>query len=123
MADFAGIDDTSLGLYGAFGYDLLFQFEPIDQRLPRAAGESDLHLFLPDQFFMVDRRKETAFRYDYEIAHGELTTAGLARDAAPITLGGPSADTPPNIETDHSDTAYAGMVDQGARGNPGRQRV
>jgi len=112
LADFTGIADTSLGLYGAFGYDLLFQFEPIAQRLPRAGTESDLHLFLPDQFFMVDRRKETAFRYDYEFAKGEATTEGRARDAAPITITEAPSDTPPAIETDHSDDAYADMVDR-----------
>jgi anthranilate synthase len=111
LAEFEGIADTSLGLYGAFGYDLLFQFEPITQRLPRDATGSDLHLFLPDQFFMVDRRKETAFRYDYEIAKGDLTTVGLARVAAPIALNGAASDVPPTIKTDHSDTAYAEMVD------------
>lgn len=112
LADFGGIADTSLGLYGAFGYDLLFQFEPIVQRLARDAGDSDLHLFLPDQFFMVDRRKETAFQYDYEIAHDDLTTEGLPRDAAPIAQPAPVATTPPDITTDHSDVAYGGMVDQ-----------
>jgi len=112
LADFDGIADTSLGLYGAFGYDLLFQFEPIVRRLARDAGDSDLHLFLPDQFFMVDRRKETAFQYDYEIAHGDLTTADLPRDAAPIAQPAQVVATPPDITTDHSDAAYAGMVDQ-----------
>ncbi len=29
-------EDEHLGLYGAFGYDLVFQFEPISQRLQRA---------------------------------------------------------------------------------------
>ena len=39
IADFAG-PDPHLGLYGAFGYDLAFQFEPVRQRLnasPRPA--------------------------------------------------------------------------------------
>jgi anthranilate synthase len=112
LTDFAGIADTSLGLYGAFGYDLLFQFEPIAQRLPRARADSDLHLFLPDQFFMVDRRKETAFRYDYEFARGDVATAGLDREAAPIAVRDAAADTPPTIETDHSDAGYADMVDK-----------
>jgi len=38
---FASPDDPHLGLYGAFGYDLVFQFEPMPLRLPRplpAAG-------------------------------------------------------------------------------------
>ena len=32
---FASPDDEHLGLYGAFGYDLVFQFEPMQLRLPR----------------------------------------------------------------------------------------
>jgi anthranilate synthase len=36
-----------LALIGAFGYDLLFQFDPIELKLPRT-GVKDLHLFLCD---------------------------------------------------------------------------
>ncbi len=112
IADFAGIEDTSLGLYGAFGYDLLFQFEPIVQRLAREAGDSNLHLFLPDQFFMVDRRKETAFRYDYEFSRGGLTTVGLARDIPAAAVPSRADEPPPAVVTDHSDADYAVMVDR-----------
>ncbi|NQV82049.1 MAG: chorismate-binding protein, partial [Alphaproteobacteria bacterium] len=112
IADFAGVEDTSLGLYGAFGYDLLFQFEPIVQRLARDAQDSNLHLFLPDQFFMVDRRKETAFRYDYEFSRGGVTTVGLARDVAVTAVPARADDPPPAVVTDHSDADYAVMVDR-----------
>ncbi len=112
IADFDGIDDTSLGLYGAFGYDLLFQFEPIRQHLARTPDDSNLHLFLPDQFFMVDRRKETAFRFDYDFSRGTVTTAGLPRDT-PSPAGATRDDSPPpTVTTDHSDDAYAAMVDK-----------
>jgi len=43
--EFRGEEDSRLGLVGAFGYDLLFQFEPIEKKLPRD-GHKDLHLFL-----------------------------------------------------------------------------
>ena len=33
---FGSREDAHLGLYGAFGYDLVFQFEPMQLRLPRA---------------------------------------------------------------------------------------
>ncbi|MBV9584463.1 MAG: anthranilate synthase component I, partial [Alphaproteobacteria bacterium] len=39
---FASPDDEHLGLYGAFGYDLVFQFEPTQLRLPRPADQRDL---------------------------------------------------------------------------------
>jgi anthranilate synthase len=60
IAEFAGYVDPFLGLYGGFGYDLLFQFEPIAQRHRRPADVKDLHLFVPDQIVVVDRRKEVA---------------------------------------------------------------
>ena len=47
IEEFRGEEDARLGLVGAFGYDLLFQFEPIEKKLPRS-GHKDLHLFLCD---------------------------------------------------------------------------
>ena len=44
----ASDEDDQLGLYGAFGYDLVFQFEPIELSLPRPADQRDLVLFLAD---------------------------------------------------------------------------
>jgi anthranilate synthase len=49
---FGSTEDRHLGLYGGFGYDLVFQFEPMTVRLPRAADQRDLVLFLP----VLDRR-------------------------------------------------------------------
>jgi anthranilate synthase len=112
IEDLGAIADTSLGFYGAFGYDLLFQFEPIRQRLARDADDADLHLFLPDQFFMVDRRKETAVRYDYDFAKGATSTAGIARAPGSVTAAAPAAPAAAGIATDHSDDAYAAMVDR-----------
>ena len=41
--------DTHLGLYGAFGYELAFQFEPVHPKLERDGSQRDLVLYLPDQ--------------------------------------------------------------------------
>jgi len=76
--------DTHLGLYGAFGYDLAFQFEPVRQRLNRDAaatggGARDLVLHLPDQVWVVDRKRETATRFSYDFETQAGATAGLAR--------------------------------------------
>jgi len=57
IEEFRGEEDCRLGLVGAFGYDLLFQFEPIEKKLPRA-GHKDLHLFLCDDIWFMDRKKE-----------------------------------------------------------------
>jgi anthranilate synthase len=47
IADLAG-PDPNLGLYGAFGYDLAFQFEPVRPRIRRDPAQRDLVLRLRD---------------------------------------------------------------------------
>src|SRR5579859_3585147 len=71
--------DQHLGLYGAFGYDLAFQFEEIRLRLARDDGQRDLVLHLPDEVYVLDRKRETATRYSYEFEAGGASTAGLPR--------------------------------------------
>ena len=83
IEEFRGADDDHLGLIGAFGYDLLFQFEPIEKKLPRS-GHKDLHLFLCDDISFMDRKKEQIQRFSYDFTRGEVTTAGLKRDAAAV---------------------------------------
>jgi len=79
IADFEGLRDAVLGLYGAFGYDLIFQFERMALRHERAADGTDLLLYLPDRLYLVDRRKETALRVDYEFRRGDVATSGAGR--------------------------------------------
>src|SRR6202020_749497 len=81
IADLAG-DDPNLGLYGAFGYDLAFQFEPLRLRNPRAAGQRDLVLHLPDRIWVLDRKRETAVCYSYEFDTAAASTRPLPRPAA-----------------------------------------
>jgi len=79
------IDDPHLGLYGAFGYDLAFQFEPVTLRRQRPEGQRDLVLHLPDEIWVLDRRREEATRYRYEFSVHGSSTQGLER---------PTSDTP-----------------------------
>jgi len=112
VAEFQGIKDPFLGLYGGFGYDLLFQFEPIARRHVRPAEARDLHLFLPDQIVVVDRRKEVAFRLDYEFFRGEDSTVDLGRRTfmpLPAPAGGGASGEP---TSDHTPEDYAAMVDR-----------
>ncbi len=83
IAAFAG-DDPHLGLYGAFGYDLAFQFEPVTPRLDRAAGQRDLVLHLPDELFVVDRKRETAMRYSLRVRRGRPVHRGPATGHAGV---------------------------------------
>jgi anthranilate synthase len=82
ITSFAG-PDPHLGLYGAFGYDLAFQFEPVRLRSARPASQRDLVLHLPDRLYVLDRKRETAVccSYDFEVA-GQ-STRSLPREAGP----------------------------------------
>ena len=66
-----------LSLVGAFGYDLLLQFDPIEQKLPRQ-DVKDLHLYLCDDIYFMDRKTERIERYQYDFARGDLAKIGRA---------------------------------------------
>ncbi|GAB3405775.1 anthranilate synthase [Flindersiella endophytica] len=76
---FASDQDDHLGLFGAYGYDLAFQFEPVRLRHQRPEQQRDFVLHIPDQIVVLDRKRETCTRYDYEFAAGDRTTEGLPR--------------------------------------------
>ncbi len=115
IAEFKGLDDGFLGLYGAFGYDLLFQFDPIVLSRPRPADQRDLHLYLPDVITVADRRKEQAFRYEYEFARDGLDTVGVRTQAFGRPLVAPKSDGPAvtsgPITSDYTAEEYAAMVE------------
>ena len=99
--------DGHLGLYGAFGYDLAFQFEPMRMRLERPDDQRDLVLYLPDELIIVDHRRERATRrrYDFE-SHGR-TTAGLPRRGSSAPYVG---QTTVERDCDHLPGEYADGV-------------
>ena len=70
--------DRQLGLYGAFGYDLTFQFESIDLKQTRDPEQRDLLLYLPDRIMVVDQDKRDAWKLSYEFAVDQESTEGLA---------------------------------------------
>ncbi len=108
IQEFRGAEDGRLALLGAFGYDLLFQFEPIELRLPRS-GHKDLHLFLCDDISFMDRENERIDRYQYDFTCGEATTRGLDREASEIPE--PARRGPAPIVSDHRPEEYMGNVE------------
>nr|WP_218935953.1 anthranilate synthase component I [Actinomadura citrea] len=86
VVDLFRCDDPHLGLYGAFGYDLSLQFEPLRTRLERPDDQRDLVLHLADEMVVVDRKRETSHRISYEFEVDGSGTAGLPRDtgATPV---------------------------------------
>ena len=100
--------DSRLALVGAFGYDLLFQFDPIDRKLPRE-GHKDLRLFLCDDIYYMDRKKEQIERFRYDFALGDLSTSGLARTGAPAARPPKRPDN--EIQSDHQPEEYMRKVE------------
>jgi len=107
--EFRNEQDSRLGLVGAFGYDLLFQFDPIEKRLPRT-GRKDLHLFLCDDIYFMDRKKEQVERYQYEFDYQGLSTLALPRTAEPVAA--PEVVQPGPIESDHTPAEYMASVEK-----------
>ena len=104
---FASPEDSHLGLYGAFGYELAFQFDAIRLAMPRDDNERNLVLFLPDDILVVDHRREVATRYRYEFETGGARTSGLPRTGsrAPYVAAGAV-----ERECDHAPGEYAATV-------------
>ncbi|TIP84928.1 MAG: anthranilate synthase [Mesorhizobium sp.] len=73
-------EDANLGLYGAFGYDLAFQFDPVDYKLERQQSQRDLVLFLPDEILVVDHYSTKAWTDRYDYSSDGFSTEGLPRD-------------------------------------------
>ena len=109
IEEFRGEENSRLGLVGAFGYDLLFQFEPIEKKLPRH-GHKDLHLFLCDDIWYMDRKKEQVERFQYEFEGPGGNTHGLPREGEELAPPAPVASGP--IASDHTPEEYMANVEK-----------
>ena len=107
VALFRHADEPHLGLYGAFGYDLAFQFEPIRPRLAREPEQRDLVLYLPDELVVVDHRREVAMRRTYDFESAGRSTRGRPRHGTATPYVG-AARAP--RAADHACGEYAAMV-------------
>jgi anthranilate synthase len=88
ISTFASPEDEHLGLYGAFGYDLVFQFEQMPKCLQRADDQRDLVLYLPDELIIVDYYLQKAFRLQYDFVTANASTRDLARTGEVIDYRG-----------------------------------
>jgi anthranilate synthase len=106
--------DQHLGLYGAFGYDLAFQFEPVRLRQRRDSSSRDLVLHLPDQIYVLDRKRETATRFSYEFETPAGSTRDIARDqVGRADRGGREQHVPvPETPAGPRPGSYARVVEQ-----------
>ncbi|MEO6757888.1 MAG: anthranilate synthase component I [Saprospiraceae bacterium] len=111
--EFCHPDDSRLSVVGAFGYDLLFQFDPIELQLPRG-DRKDLHLFFCDDIYYMDRKKEQIERFEYDFVLDELSTAGLPREGQIVAK--PTKRKPTPITSDHTREEYMANVETVRKG-------
>ena len=100
-------EDSTLGLYGAFGYELAFQFESPRLRQTRDPKQRDIVLYLPDEIVVVDHRREIATRVEYDFQTTTGSTADLPRGGEAIPY------VPASLverECDHEPGEYAATV-------------
>ncbi len=102
-------EDANLGLYGAFGYDLAFQFDHIEKKLSRPRGQRDLVLYLPDEILVVDHHQAIAWHDHYEYSFGAKTTRGLPRGTADQPFAAAEIDPP---RGDHQPGEYSKIVEK-----------
>jgi len=108
--EFRHPQDARLALIGAFGFDLLYQFEPIEKKLPRS-GHKDLHLYFCDEIWSMDRKKEQIERYRWDFEYEGISTLALDRSAQAV----PPVSTAPagseGIRSDHTPEEYMANVE------------
>lgn len=116
VACFSSPVDSYLGLYGAFGYDLTFQFEDVIRYQSRNEKDRDLVLYLPDQIIVADHRIGKTICYNYEFVCRSWdsekfseTTGGFRRTGKKIPY---TPATQVAKECDHSEGEFAERVEQ-----------
>ena len=114
VACFASPNDPYLGLFGAFGYDLTFQFEDVVRHQTRGDDDRDLVLYLPDQITVADHRIEKTFCYSYEFVCRGWDSESFSETTGGFRRSGPRADYVPRLsvarDCDHEEGEYAQQV-------------
>lgn len=107
--------DRQLGLYGAFGYDLTFQFEPINMTQERDPEQRDLVMYLPDTMLVVDQDKRDAWRVSYEFCVNQRSTQGMSRSGRSEAFEHFNEDTGTYVARDTPPGEFADSVEKAKR--------
>jgi anthranilate synthase len=106
---FRSDEDPKLGLFGAFGYDLAFQFDDLEFKMDRGDSQRDLVLFLPDEILVVDHHQAVAWHDKYEFSIDGISTKGIEREIIEEPFQ-TSEVVPP--KSDHKPGEYASLVEK-----------
>ena len=109
LAFFKSDEEPYLGLYGAFGFDLIHQFESLELHQIRDNAQRDMVLYFPDELFVVNHRREEAFVRRYNFQFQGKSTQSLSREG---TYTRYSPINKPLQEGDHRPGAYEELVNK-----------
>jgi len=109
LAFFKAPEEPYLGLYGAFGFDLIYQFEELAQHKERDLSQREMVLYLPDEIYVVNHRKEEAFVRRYDFQFQGKSTQSLAREGEFKPYQSPNK---PEVFCDHELGEYAKVVEK-----------
>lgn len=105
------------GFYGAFGYDLIHQFENIDLKMTRSTDSNDCHLFFPLDVIAVDRKREVAIYANCNIPTPLGNTNDLASGGVQHLPSNDNICSQENqIQSDHKLGEFADKVRQVVEG-------
>ncbi|MBP1989650.1 anthranilate synthase component I [Paenibacillus eucommiae] len=106
---FYASEDSFLGLYGAFGYDLVFQLEPIQFKHERQTDTSEMILFIPDELIVVDHQMSCAYRISYDFEKGTHSTISIPRTQTVVSKAPVVEET---LDYEYKPGYYAGLVNK-----------
>ncbi|WP_274227691.1 anthranilate synthase component I [Clostridium sp. 'White wine YQ'] len=66
--------DPWIGLYGAFGYDLVFQFEDDIELVKSRDDSEDLVLYLPQKIYIKDNKLTKTYFINYDFSYEGIST-------------------------------------------------
>ncbi|HLI98113.1 MAG TPA: anthranilate synthase component I [Bradyrhizobium sp.] len=107
VAAFGSIEDSMLGLFGAFAYDLVFQIEDLVQKRPRESDQRDIVLYVPDRLLAYDRATGRGVVLSYDFSWNGKSSKGLPRDTAESIY----AKVPRQGFSDHAAGEYQATVE------------
>ncbi|ABD89911.1 anthranilate synthase component I [Rhodopseudomonas palustris] len=107
VAAFASPGDPMLGLFGAFAYDLVFQFEDLKPKRAREADQRDIVLYVPDRLLAYDRATGRGVHLAYEFSWNGRSTEGLSHDTPDSVY----AKSPRQGFADHAPGEYQATVE------------
>ena len=114
IQEFEVLKENMLGFFGAFAYELLYEFEPCRLAKPRSGEEKIYHLYFVDNLLVWDKQTDRHYRLTLEFLHENVTSVGHSTT--------PYAELPQpaerefraldRIQPSWSDEAFARKVDE-----------